>query len=211
LGEVVGVREVDSRRRSAASPRRRSQHGSLRETLVKVGRELIRSEGLDAVSLRAAATAAGVSAAAPYRHFANKDALLAAILVDGLEDLRDLLAAPVDGGTEVERLGTLGHRFVDFCTTEPDLLRLLAVADVVCSSGPELGAVRRWILECFAGPPDIAEGATEGNNALRGRALLAIQGKLQGLAALMSGRHVTDVEAYALAEVLLRPSSAARP
>ena len=205
------MRDVDSGRCRVAPSRRRSQHGALRETLVKVGRELIRSEGLDAVSLRAAATAAGVSAAAPYRHFANKDALLAAILVDGLEDLRDLLAAPVEGGTEVERLGTLGHRFVDFCTAEPDLLRLLAVADVVCSSGPELRAVRRRILECFAGFTGDADGAAAGNDALRGRALLAVQGKLQGLAALMSGRHVTDVEAHALAEVLLRPSSAARP
>jgi AcrR family transcriptional regulator len=181
----------------------------LHQTLVKVGRELIRIEGLDGVSLRDTATAAGVSATAPYRHFDNKDALLAAILVDGLEDLRDLLAAPVDGGGEVERLGTLGHRFVDFCTKEPDLLRLLAVADVVRSSGPELGVARQSILECFAGPLRDAEGARAGHVAPRDRVLLAIQGKLQGLAALISGRHVTDVEAHALAEVLLMPSSAA--
>lgn len=203
------MRDIDSGRRPAAPSRRRYHHGALRTTLVKVGRELIRSEGLDAVSLRAVATAAGVSAAAPYRHFHSKDALLAAILVDGLEELRDLLAAPVDSN-EVERLSTLGHRFVDFCTTEPDLLRLLAVADVVCWSGPELGALRRWILECFAEPAGDAEGATAENDAVRDRALLAVQGKLQGLAALMSGRHVTDVEAHALAEVFLRPNSAAR-
>lgn len=201
------MNDVDSRRHPADPPRPQYRRGALRQTLMEVGRELIRTEGLDSVGLRAIATAAGVSATAVYRHFANKDALLAALLVDGLEDLRDLLAAPVDCGKEIERVVTLGHRFVDFCATEPDLLRLLAIAGVVRSSGPELGVARRWILECFAGPLADSEGARAGSGAPRDRVLLGLQGKLQGLAALISGGHVSVVEAHALAEVLLAPSS----
>ena len=60
-------------------------HGALRDELIKACVQLIESEGISAVSLRRVARAAGVSPAAPYHHFPDRAALLAAIAVQGHE------------------------------------------------------------------------------------------------------------------------------
>ena len=59
------------------------QHGNLREALVQAGLKLLSEGGVEGLSLRAAAQLAGVSHAAPYRHFKDKDALVAAIAEQG--------------------------------------------------------------------------------------------------------------------------------
>lgn len=63
-------------------------HGNLREELVSAALELIRATGAEGLTLRAVAKRLGVSQAAPYRHFPTKDALLAAVAVDGFETLQ---------------------------------------------------------------------------------------------------------------------------
>ena len=54
-------------------------HGNLRKALVDAALEILQREGANALTLRGAARAAGVSQAAPYRHFADKEELLAAV------------------------------------------------------------------------------------------------------------------------------------
>src|SRR5829696_3904641 len=61
---------------SADRTRASYHHGSLRETLVRACLDLIRAEGIGAVSLRRVAREAGVSPGAPYHHFADRAALL---------------------------------------------------------------------------------------------------------------------------------------
>ncbi len=58
-------------------------HGNLRHALLEAALWLVETEGTEALTLRAAARRAGVSQAAPYRHFASKEALLAAVAEDG--------------------------------------------------------------------------------------------------------------------------------
>ncbi len=58
-------------------------HGDLRRSLIAAAQELLRSGGAEAVTLREAARLAGVSHNAPYRHFASRDALLAALAAEG--------------------------------------------------------------------------------------------------------------------------------
>lgn len=62
-------------------------HGDLRRALITEGRAMIGDEGLENLSLRAVARRAGVTHAAPYRHFVDKDALVAAIAEEGFETL----------------------------------------------------------------------------------------------------------------------------
>jgi AcrR family transcriptional regulator len=64
-------------------------HGDLREALLKAAEKLIRQEGLDALTLRAAARAAGVSHAAPAHHFRDLSGLLTELAIDGFRRLRD--------------------------------------------------------------------------------------------------------------------------
>src|SRR6188474_3506406 len=74
-----------SRPRAAARP---YHHGDLRQALVDAAIDLLREEGPEALTLRGAARAAGVSQAAPYRHFKDRRALVAAVADDCFRRLR---------------------------------------------------------------------------------------------------------------------------
>src|SRR5688572_12994987 len=79
-------RDARTRLRVVPAPTRTTyHHGSLRDTLVQACVGIIESEGIGAVSLRRVAREAGVSPAAPYHHFVDRSALLAAIAVRGSE------------------------------------------------------------------------------------------------------------------------------
>jgi AcrR family transcriptional regulator len=70
-------------------------HGDLKNALIRAGAEILASEGAGALTLRKAARRAGVSPAAPYAHFADKRALVAAISTEGLRALRARIATAV--------------------------------------------------------------------------------------------------------------------
>src|SRR5262245_40005842 len=73
---------------SAAGPKKgRYHHGDLRRALLEAALELIRAEGQAVLTLREVARRAGVTHAAPYRHFKNKEALLAAVAEEGFRDM----------------------------------------------------------------------------------------------------------------------------
>lgn len=71
-------------------------HGNLRQELLDASLRLIAEEGVGAVSLRRVAREAGVSPGAPYHHFADRAALLAALATEGFETLAARLAAARD-------------------------------------------------------------------------------------------------------------------
>ena len=60
-------------------------HGNLREALIQAARELIKEKGPAGFTFADAARSAGVSAAAPYRHFRDRDALIADVALRGFE------------------------------------------------------------------------------------------------------------------------------
>lgn len=81
--ESSGAQEsVPQRKRKGAY-----HHGNLRAALIEAAGALLETEGLEGLSLRAAARAVGVSQTAPYRHFADREALLAAVAAEGFKDL----------------------------------------------------------------------------------------------------------------------------
>jgi AcrR family transcriptional regulator len=71
-------------------------HGDLRRALIAAARRLLEAEGPEALSLRATAREAGVSPAAPYHHFKDKDGLLAAVAEEGYAELADDLRRVAD-------------------------------------------------------------------------------------------------------------------
>jgi AcrR family transcriptional regulator len=106
-------------------------HGRLREALVDAGVALARTQGPEAVVLRAAARTAGASHNAAYRHFADRDELIRAVCERCMSKLATLMeqriaAAPADPDP-VEfawgRLDALGRAYVEFATTEPGWFR----------------------------------------------------------------------------------------
>src|SRR5258706_7191492 len=76
-----------------AGPKRRAtrkaayHHGDLRRALIAAARAILEADGLPGLSLRAVARRAGVSQAAPYHHFPDRDALLAALGAEGFDAL----------------------------------------------------------------------------------------------------------------------------
>ncbi len=103
-------------------------HGDLREALVAAGLSIL-EEGGDPASLglRETARRAGVSAMAPYRHFPDKDALLAAVATVGFERLRAALEVADRGGKGAgrEALYAQGAAYVAFACAQPGLFRLM--------------------------------------------------------------------------------------
>jgi len=67
-------------------------HGDLRNGLLEAARTILEEESLSALTLRAVARKAGVSHAAPYRHFPNHEALLVELSIEGFDELREALA-----------------------------------------------------------------------------------------------------------------------
>ncbi|HEY4042471.1 MAG TPA: TetR/AcrR family transcriptional regulator [Rhodopila sp.] len=101
-------------------------HGDLRGALLHAAEGLLRDVGPAELSLRAVARRAGVSAMAPYRHFADKDALLAGVAADGFDQFaRRLRQATATGHDPRSALTAQGQAYILFARDEPALFRLM--------------------------------------------------------------------------------------
>jgi AcrR family transcriptional regulator len=116
-----------------AAPRQAYHHGDLRSALLDAGLRLLRSRTADSLSLRELAREVGVSAAAIYRHFPDKNALMAALAVEGLERLAKAqrLATRSAGGGKAGFLAS-GLAYVRFAVDHPALFRLVFSAARHC-------------------------------------------------------------------------------
>ncbi len=76
-------------------PSKKYHHGNLKNALIKAGVRILSKEGIQGLSLRKVAERAGVSHSAPYSHFADKDALIAAISTEGFKQLYTELDAAI--------------------------------------------------------------------------------------------------------------------
>ena len=101
-------------------------HGDLRAALIAEARKLVEQEGPDAVSLRAVAKAARVSQAAPYHHFKDKHALLAAVAAQGFREFKKTISAHAESSkTARDKLNLLGVGYIQFAVAHPLLFRLM--------------------------------------------------------------------------------------
>lgn len=101
-------------------------HGDLRQVLLVAALTQIESEGVASLSLRALARLAGVSAAAPYRHFDSKRTLLAALAQQGFEGLQQRLILARDAKTGPnERFLAVGLAYVEFAVENPTSYHLM--------------------------------------------------------------------------------------
>ena len=97
-------------------------HGDLKAALVDAAVELIAEHGARAFSVAELSRRLGVTAAAPYRHFANRDELLAAVAVRALHEFAEALAAEAsEGDPPEERLAAMAAGYVRFAAEQPAL------------------------------------------------------------------------------------------
>jgi AcrR family transcriptional regulator len=95
-------------------------------------RELLAELGdQDKLSVRGVTARAGVSANALYLHFADKDALLSAVMIAGYKEMRELLAEAVpDDAEPIEQLRAYGDAYIEFGAANPGLYRVLLMTKI---------------------------------------------------------------------------------
>ena len=121
---------AENPRSAAGSPNTaRRPRGAVREGLIAAGLELARTGGPDAVVLREATRIVGVVPNAAYRHFADRDELLAAVCAAAMDELSARMAAAVAqvpgergvADAAFGRMAAIGTAYLDFAREEPGL------------------------------------------------------------------------------------------
>ena len=116
---------------NVAPPRRSYHHGDLPASLRQAARAILEEEGLPALSLRSVARRAGVSHAAPYRHYKSREALLADVAADGLAELKaEIAQAATKPGDRGERMVHICGAYMRFAAQHTGLLRLMFGAEI---------------------------------------------------------------------------------
>jgi AcrR family transcriptional regulator len=101
-------------------------HGNLKQALLDASLDLIRTKGAEAFTLREVARLASVSHSAAYRHFRNKNDLLAAVATEGYNRLtEEMVTATEQGKTAYERFRLTGKGFIQFALRNPDHFKVI--------------------------------------------------------------------------------------
>lgn len=153
------------------SKRKGYHHGALRDALVAVAEQLLAEKGPGGFTLTDAARVAGVSAAAPYRHFADREALLAEVARRGFTAFAERLTAASRSETRgADGFLNMGSAYLAFARENPGAYAAM-----------------------FSGP------LQKGDKALEGAGELAFGALIQGLRQALEGRVPPGVDAFALA------------
>lgn len=128
--------------RDSGGGRRGYHHGNLREALVDAALELIAQKGPAGFTVAEAARLAGVSPAAPYRHFRDADALMAEVALRGFHRLADGLAKAWNKGTPtaVAAFESMGRAYLTFARTEPAYYAAMFDSHISMEPHPDLAA-----------------------------------------------------------------------
>lgn len=166
-------------------------HGDLSRALLDAALDRLASGGAADVSLRGLARDVGVSPTAVYRHFSDKDELLAAIATEGFQGLRvETLAGGKEGGEDLEgRLLGIGRGYVRFAREHPAHYRLMFGPQMVDKARhPSLDeaagasyavledAIRAGVEADMLTPPDVRLLSTAAWSLVHGLAMLIIDG-----------------------------------
>jgi AcrR family transcriptional regulator len=115
-------------------------HGNLKEALLRAALELIAEKGPAGFTFADAARWAGVSPAAPYRHFRDRDELIANVARRGFELFSEALAKAWDEGRPdlMKAFDRLGRAYLDFAKHQPAYYSAMFEAGVALDTDPQL-------------------------------------------------------------------------
>jgi AcrR family transcriptional regulator len=198
-------------------------HGNLRQSLLENSLQLLQAEGIAGLSLRRLAEVTGVSRAAPYHHFKDKQALLAAVAEQGFGQLALLLCQVVNDEQIAleQRLQQAVLGYLQFAQRQPALYQLMfgqtlwavAVSD---SNASSTGQFQRAAKDCFRHYVQLFERLSPpGPLAASGNALRSAQllwASLHGLATLtrdgafFDQTELAEIAAHALAQFVRMPA-----
>jgi AcrR family transcriptional regulator len=151
-------------------------HGDLRSSVLQAAGEILEKEGLDAVTLREVARRAGVSHNAPSRHFADREALLAALAGEGFVKLGQAQREAASAGGP----RGLGEAYVRFALGHPQRFRLMFGGRIAVTSHPVL---KEAALKTFNAVAEVLASSVPGPAARD--AAVAAWSLVHGLAMLL--------------------------
>ena len=130
-------------------------HGNLREALIRAALELIAKKGAAGFTFAEAARFAGVSPAAPYRHFRDRDELMASVALRGFEQFEAALARAWEGGRPdaFAALDRLGKAYLEFARAQPAYYSAMFEAGVPVGANARCGKRPSGPSRCCAPRP----------------------------------------------------------
>ncbi|MFF7381690.1 WHG domain-containing protein [Streptomyces griseoluteus] len=183
-------------------------HGDLRAACLRAARELLEEDGSAGLSLRAVARRAGVSATAPYRHYADRDALVSAVAAEGYRELAEYLAAAHPEPRTPDELASVAVAYVRFALDRPAMFRVMFAEPCDPGSEERVAAtaaisayVRGIVLAVFPGVDPDALSTTVWA-LVHGLAFLHLDGKLDS-----STPEVVDAQVRAAVQALFSVSA----
>jgi AcrR family transcriptional regulator len=126
-----------------AKPRTKYHHGDLRNALIEAALAIIAEDGPEGFTIRDAARRAGVSSAAPYRHFTDREDLLAAVAADCMQRLGDAMDRAIEAAGTGDPLAVYratGIAYVRFAAEHPAHFRVMSMPQMAARTPPEVGA-----------------------------------------------------------------------
>jgi AcrR family transcriptional regulator len=134
--------------KAGRAKRRAYHHGDLREALIEGALEILGRDGLEALTLRAVARWAGVSQAAPYRHFSDRRALVAAVAERGFERLQQTMLQRMEEQPEGRAgLKQVAKAYVEFGLANAAVYRVMFGPEVAITADlPALRETARGVL-----------------------------------------------------------------
>ena len=153
-------------------------HGDLRAAILRAAEEIIEEQGLAALSVREAARRAGVSHNAPYRHFPDRETLLAELAADGFRWLGEQL--------ESRRGLEMGESYVRFALAHPNRFRLMFSGQIEIGKHPALRAAAEKTFQALVAAFQAETGIADPHNAAA-----AAWALVHGLAHLMLDGHLS--------------------
>lgn len=149
---------------ATVTPKTGYHHGDLRAQLIAAVRELVETHGPDGFSVAEAARRAGVSSAAPYKHFKDRPEILRGVVSEAMDRLRVAMeeAAAAHRTGSLEAVAAIGLAYVDFARAEPGVFRLVFSLTEGHEHAPDLqtkgegcfGVVVQAAAACLDLPPD---------------------------------------------------------
>lgn len=157
-----------------------SEQHKTQRALIQAATELLETQGLAAVTLRAVGQRAGVSRTTPYRHFENKEALLSAVALQFFEHLEEQLTEGLSREDAAHsRLEALLLTYVHFILQHPERYRLMLGHEVRSAQDETIYAASQRVFALFV--QEVARAQEEGT--------LAPKDSLQVAALLFSSGH----------------------
>jgi len=178
--------------------KKRYHHGDLRATLLEITARIIAEEGVEKVTMRALSQQAGVSRAAPYRHFPDKTTLLCAVAADGFKKLENQLKTAAEIHSRNDALSYLegmAMAYVDFAVSNPSYYRLMFGRENLIKS-PTL-ELRANAQAAFSVLQEVIWNLQQSNSSITGKTLSltnVLWSTIHGLSMLIIDRQLQNGE-----------------